>query len=462
MSNYQCKKCGKLLSDDQTVCHICGTPVQRTDTVYANDIKDPHYHSSGFFSQGKQSFSDEAVQHAANNSGIKKSSNNGKLALIAAALIIVIGASALLIPKLFKDDIQTSDSNSSSASEKGTAYSSEPQEAENTTYENYSDESSLTDAERLRKSMGDWDSPNDSSLSDTEKLRRSMGKDGSGKDDVTATTTAPTTTTAAPKSAEKPVPEMIKKMLETTDPSYQGQPGGPTAAFMTYYGYLGHEGTQEDEMWFQDMDGDGDPDLVVGGFSVGGIEGMGQGQVYCFDVMINGGTGGTVHLRPDYAHLGKHGHNAFVMQAYKESSGKLVFMHTQFYRYTSDPGNIDPKYAGTFTIYKYDFNTTNPDQSKREILGYSYDTRQGEANAFSAYLQDKGRISASQAKSIYNSTYSAMTPLKAIIKTINYQQYMNSMDQQQRKKALMDSYYSFSYTADNSIKPFGSEVFNKI
>lgn len=263
-------------------------------------------------------------------------------------------------------------------------------------------------------------------------------------------------------STEQPVPDIIKSMLETTDPSYSGQPGGPAAAFMTYYGYLGHEGTMQDEMWFQDMNGDGKPDLVVGGYSVGGIPGMGQGQVHCFNVQINGGSACTIHLRPDYQNKSKHGHDAFVLQGYKDKNGNITFTHTQFYAYTSGD-HPDPRYAGSFTWYEYNFKSNNPENDKRQLMLYYYDTRNGKgANAFTCYSASNQLISASQAKKIYNNYYNSKTPLKANIKTINYQDYMYNMTQEQRKKALMDSYYSFYYSEDTSIKPFAKEIFDLI
>lgn len=285
---------------------------------------------------------------------------------------------------------------------------------------------------------------------------------------TTATTTTTTTTTTkattkATKPAKRPVPDIIKKMLETTDPSYGGQAGGPAAGFMTYYGYLGHEGTQQDEMWFQDMDGDGVPELVVGGYSVGGIPEMGQGQVHCYEVQNYKNNKSTIiHLRPDYDNKTKHGHNAFLMQAYKDKSGSLVFLHTQFNAFSYAP-EMDPRFAGTFKMYQYSFKDSDPDKNKKEILSFSYDPSQSSVNdAFSFYSPSDQRLTVSQGKAIYNNYYSGKTPLRANIKPINYQNYMYNMTQEQRKQALMDSYYSCSYTVDTSIQPYAKSIFDKI
>lgn len=271
-----------------------------------------------------------------------------------------------------------------------------------------------------------------------------------------------TTTATTQKPEEKPVPDKIKEMLEYTEPDYGGQPGGPAAAFMTYYGYRGHEGTQQDVMWFQDMDGDNVPDLVVGGYSVV-VDGI-QGSAHCFEIQLSKGNGGgIVHLLLDNSTKSKHGHEAFMMQAYKDKNGALMFTHTQFYAYTSPDSQRDPNYAGAFTIYEYSFAGGKGDSDKKQILYYTYDPRQGTSeNAFSCTDGNGKRITASAAKQMFNSYYSSKTPLRANVKTINYQKYMREMTQEQRKQALMDSYYAFSYTDNKRIAPYGKEVFDKM
>ncbi len=275
-------------------------------------------------------------------------------------------------------------------------------------------------------------------------------------------TTVTATQKPEEKPVEKPVPDIINKMLEYTEPDYGGQPGGPAAAFMTYYGYRGHEGTEQDVMWFQDMDGDNVPDLVVGGYSVA-VDGI-QGMTHCFQIQLsNGNGGGTVHLLLDNSSKSKHGHEAFMMQAYKDKNGTLMFTHTQFYAYTSPDPQRDPNYAGAFTIYEYSFANGKTDDDKKQILYYTHDPRQGSSeNAFSCTDSSGKKITASAAKQIYNNYFSSKTPLSANIKTINYQKYMREMNQQQRKQALMDSYYAFSYTENKSIAPYGKEVFDKM
>lgn len=270
------------------------------------------------------------------------------------------------------------------------------------------------------------------------------------------------TTETTKKPEEKPVPDKIKEMLEYTEPDYRGQPGGPAAAFMTYYGYRGHEGTMQDEMWFQDMDGDNIPDLVVGGYSaiVDGI----QGRTHCFQIQLSKGNGGgTIHLLLDYSSKDKHGHDAFMMQAYKDNNGSLLFTHTDFYAYTSPNPESDPKYAGAFTIFEYSFAKELPEDNKKKILYYTYNPKLGSGeDAFSCSDSNGSRITAANAKKLFNNYYASKTPLKANIKKINYQNYMNNMSQEQRKQALMDSYYAFSYTQDKTIKPYGKEVFDKM
>ncbi len=279
---------------------------------------------------------------------------------------------------------------------------------------------------------------------------------------MTTITEETTTATTTAKPADSPVPDKIKEMLEYTEPDYRGQPGGPAAAFMTYYGYRGHEGAMQDEMWFQDMDGDNIPDLVVGGYSaiVDGI----QGRTHCFQIQLSKGNGGgTIHLLLDYSSKDKHGHDAFMMQAYKDNNGSLLFTHTDFYAYTSPDPESDPKYAGAFTIFEYSFAKELPEDNKKKILYYTYNPKLGSGeDAFSCSDSNGSRITAANAKKLFNNYYASKTPLKANIKTINYQNYMNNMSQEQRKQALMDSYYAFSYTQDKTIKPYGKEVFDKM
>lgn len=279
---------------------------------------------------------------------------------------------------------------------------------------------------------------------------------------MTTITEETTTAITTAKPADRPVPDKIKEMLEYTEPDYRGQPGGPAAAFMTYYGYRGHEGAMQDEMWFQDMDGDNIPDLVVGGYSaiVDGI----QGRVHCFEIQLSKGNGGgIIHLLVDYSSKDKHGHDAFKMQAYKDNNGSLLFTHTDFYAYTSPDPERDPKYAGAFTIFEYSFAKELPEKNKKKILYYTHNPKLGSGeDAFSCSDGNGSRITAANAKKLFNNYYASKTPLKANIKTINYQNYMNNMSQEQRKQALMDSYYAFSYTQDKTIKPYGKEVFDKM
>lgn len=268
-----------------------------------------------------------------------------------------------------------------------------------------------------------------------------------------------TTTTKKPeeKLAEKPVPNIITRILKTTSP----EGAGPAANLALDEHLLSNEDNKHDEMWFQDMDGDEVPDFIIGG-SLTSLDYI-QGAVRCYDIQLSSGNGGEiVILMPDYAHKQKYGHKSFMMQAYKDKNGTLMFTHTQFHAYTSGDPDMDMNYAGAFTIYEYSFANGKGETDKKQILYYTYDPRQGSSeNAFSCTDGSGKKITASAAKQMYNNYYSSKTPLKANVKTINYQKYMN-MTQKQRKQALMDSYYAFSYTENKRIAPYGKEAFDKM
>ena len=207
-----------------------------------------------------------------------------------------------------------------------------------------------------------------------------------------------------------------------------------------------------DEMWFQDMDGDGKPDLVIGG-SKTTVDYIQSASLRCYDVQLSSGNGGGIIIVfPDYSHMEQYGHASFAMQAYKDRNGSLMFTHTKFYASTSpDPGR-DPRFAGAFDIFEYSFTKGDPEDNKKKKLYYTYDPRQGSGeDAFYCSDGNDNKITAANAKKQFNNYYASKTPLRANIKTINYQSYMNNMTQQQRKQALMDSYYAFSYNEDKTI-----------
>lgn len=287
----------------------------------------------------------------------------------------------------------------------------------------------------------------DESKSDTE-LRTIKSKE-------TTTTTTTTTTTAATTKAKpktRPVPAIVKSIMVETNNS-----NGFDKQFMYYCKEYGFEGEANDEMWFQDIDGDGKPDLVLGGHSAVTPK-TGQGRSNCYCLYLSSGQGSDyLEFKPDYAHKNKYGHDAFVLQAYKDKNGKLMFTQTQFHAYTSGEPR-DPRYAGTFGLYEYDFKNGKSEKDKKELLFYSYDPSVG---SFNCSDENHNGITAVQAKQFYNNYYSDKTPLKAKVKTIKYKDYLK-MNQKQRKKALTDSYYDFSYTVDRSIKPYGKEVFDRL
>lgn len=290
----------------------------------------------------------------------------------------------------------------------------------------------------------------------TTTTRKTSAATSTTTKETTTTTTTPKATTTTAKPAEKPVPAIIKSLLVEFNNSL-----GFDRSFMAYSREYGFNGDAQDEMWFQDIDGDNKPDLVLGGHAAVTPK-TGQGQSHCFCLYLSSGVKSDyLEFKPDYDHKGKYGHNAFVLQAYKGTDGKVFFTQTQFHAYTSGE-HPDPRYAGTFGLFKYDFNNGKTEADKVEMLHYSYDTRQGSGlNAFSFSNGNGQEYTPQQAKKIYNNLYNGAAPLRANIKAINYKQFLK-LDHNQRQKALMDSYYAFSYSADKSIKPYANELFNKI
>ena len=263
-----------------------------------------------------------------------------------------------------------------------------------------------------------------------------------------------TTTTAKP--TERPVPAIVKSILVETSNS-----NGFDKNFMYYCKEYGFSGESEDVMWFQDIDGDRKPDLVLGGHTAVTPK-TGQGRSNCYCLYLSSGQGSDyLEFKPDYAHRNKYGHNAFVLQAYTDKNGELMFTQTQFHAYTSSE-NSNPKYAGTFGMYEYDFKNGKSEKDKKLLLFYGYEPKSSSGQGyFSCHDGNDNSLTAAQAKKFYKNYYSDKTPLKANVKTIKYSDYLK-MTKKQRQKALTESYYAFSYTVDKSIKPYAKEVFDNI
>ena len=83
---------------------------------------------------------------------------------------------------------------------------------------------------------------------------------------------------------EKPVPDIIKNTLEKTDPA---------AALKNNEHIEYYDNASGEEMWFQDMDGDGKPDLVVGGSRIT-VDYIQSANLRCYDVQLSSGNGGGI------------------------------------------------------------------------------------------------------------------------------------------------------------------------
>ncbi len=310
----------------------------------------------------------------------------------------------------------------------------------------------------MKKTQSESDTTTTTSKSSTipESTTTKSETETKSKTTTSKTTTSEKQTTTTAKPAERPVPAIVKSILVETSNS-----NGFDKSFMYYCKEYGFSGESEDVMWFQDIDGDGKPDLVLGGHTAVTPK-TGQGVSNCYCLYLSSGQGSDyLEFKPDYAHRNKYGHNAFVLQAYRDKNGALMFTQTQFHAYTSGDGG-DPKYAGNFGLYEYDFKNGKSEKDKKLLLYYGYHPQFGSgADAFSCSDGNYNNITAAQAKKFYKNYYSDKTPLKANVKTIKYSDYLK-MSQKQRQKALTESYYAFSYTVDKSIKPYGKEVFDKI
>lgn len=248
------------------------------------------------------------------------------------------------------------------------------------------------------------------------------------------------------ENTSQQTPEFVEEILswsEEHEPMDSGT--GWLDSYEMYKGYIGHNYAEKDEMWFQDLTGDGEPELIIGGYGLM----IGQEEQKCFTVYEkdNGiiATGEDLYTvwssnRSDY------GHDAFTFTPYKDSNGKIILADGQFYAYT---GTDLPEDVGAYTLNEVVLGENDKKVRCTEKIYFNYD---GENKKYSSFKVGNDETTSSEVINAYNNYFADKTPLKASVKTIKKLDYLK-MTQEERKKALTESYYAFKYTEDKSIRP---------
>ena len=118
----------------------------------------------------------------------------------------------------------------------------------------------------------------------------------------------------------------------------------------------------------------------------------------------------------------------------------------QFYAYT---GTDLPEDAGAYTLNEVVLGENDKKVRCTEKIYFNYD---GENKKYSSFKVGNDETTSSEVINAYNNYFADKTPLKASVKTIKKLDYLK-MTQEERKKALTESYYAFKYTEDKSIRP---------
>lgn len=250
------------------------------------------------------------------------------------------------------------------------------------------------------------------------------------------------------ENTSQQTPEFVEEILNWSE-EYEPMDGGAgwLDIYEMYKGYMGHNYAEKDEMWFQDLTGDGEPELIIGGYGLM----IGQGERKCFNVYEK--DNGAIALGEDLYTLwssnrSDYGHDAFSFTPYKDSNGKIILADGQFHAYT---GTDLPNDAGAYYLNEFSFDKNKENKiSTNTILSINYQSK----GSYSSFNIGNNHIDASSVEIInkYNNYFADKTPLKASVKTIKKLNYLK-MTQEERKKALTESYYAFKYTEDKSIKP---------
>ena len=251
---------------------------------------------------------------------------------------------------------------------------------------------------------------------------------------------------------EAKTPELVKEIVSWTADKEPGAGDTWIDTFEMYESYRDKYGFEQNEMWFQDLDGDGTPELIVGGYGMR----VNEPEQHFFAVYNKSGSveDGLTTLwtsRRDY------GHKAFTLQAYKDSSGNLSFADGELYEYTSSD---QPNGDGAYSLYTFTFGNSGSWTKSEEKFYFTKSSDNG-SEVYNSFKVSGSSVDAGKFKSSFNSYFSGKTPLKANVKTILLTDY-KSMTQSEREQALTESYNAFSYKEDSSISAPLSDMVNSI
>ncbi len=251
---------------------------------------------------------------------------------------------------------------------------------------------------------------------------------------------------------EAKTPELVKEIVSWTADKEPGAGDTWIDTFEMYESYRDKYGFEQNEMWFQDLDGDGTPELIVGGYGMR----VNEPEQHFFAVYNKSGSveDGLTTLwtsRRDY------GHKAFTLQAYKDSSGNLSFADGELYEYTSSD---QPNGDGAYGLYTFTFGNSGSWTKSEEKFYFTKSSDNG-SEVYNSFKVSGSSVDAGKFKSSFNSYFSGKTPLKANVKTILLTDY-KSMTQAEREQALTESYNAFSYKEDSSIYAPLSDMVNSI
>ena len=392
----RCPKCGKALPDGESSCPVCGTATgEVTGTVTPPPI----------------------VVDDGRDDNIPETSGGGKkklgIALTAAAAVaVVVGIAIANRPDR-------------SAIEYSAPYDTgqQTEAADNAAPEG--------DAPQIRSDGG--------GSSNNKKETAKTAEQGGGpnirddRDDGGSPDDGEAAQTSAPKQETTDTPALVKTIVSWGTSWIDG--------FEMYESYRDKYGFDQNVIWFQDVTGDGEPEMIVGGYGMY----IGQGESRIFEIYNkNGALASGNDVTTMWTSSSSHGHDAFTLQAYKDSSGSLFFADGAQMEFTSTNDG-----SAAYYLYKYSFGSSC---TKDELLSFSY---YKDENRFDSCKYKGSSVDAAKLKSSYNDFFSSATPLKASFKTVKLSDY-KSMSDSERTEALTRSYNAAGYTSDSSSPPLSS------
>ncbi len=255
-----------------------------------------------------------------------------------------------------------------------------------------------------------------------------------------------TTSKAKDSKPEEIVPELVEAIVSKSvnEPNW-------IDSFEMFESYKEKYGFEQNEMWFQDVSGDGEPELIIGGYGIN----LYQPEIHIFEIMNeNDFIASGEDLYTLWTSRRNYGHNAFTLQAFRDSDGSLVFADGRLYEYT---GSFDPNGSGAYELSEYRFNSN---VTSRDILYFNYNNLNG-SDEFTSFLINGKDVNAFDIVNEYKDYFSNKTPLKANIKTVGLSKY-KKMSKAEKTAALTESYNAFYYTEDTSVTLPLKEMIDKI